>query len=140
MNYASSIHILLVSAALAAAAPAAATTGTAAKSEGAVAYLASGKSQEDAAALRHVARYYPLELEFARKAAPGGQQPADIEVMIKDRNGRLMLRAKAEGDVMLANLPAGEYVVSATYGGIAILQNLTLAQGQHRKLSFEWKS
>ena len=141
MKQASSIGIVLVTAALAGAAPAAAATGTADKSNGsAVAWLASGKSKEDAAAMRHVARYYPLELEFARKAAPRPQQPADIEVMIKDRSGRLMLRAKAEGDLMLANLPAGEYAVSATYNGIPILQNVTVERDQHRKLSFEWKN
>jgi hypothetical protein len=135
-----SFGILLFTAALAAAAPAAATTGTADKSDGAVAYLASGKSKEDTAAMRHVARYYPLELEFARKTAPRLQQPADIDVMIKDRNGKLMLRAKAEGDLLLANLPVGNYAVSATYNGTAILQNVTVEQGQHRKLNFEWQN
>lgn len=136
----SSFGILLFTATLAAAAPAAATTGTAEKSEGAVAYLASGKSNEDTVAMRHVARYYPLELEFARKAAPRLQQPADIDVMIKDRYGKLVLRAKTEGDLLLANLPAGEYAVSATYNGAAILQKVTVEQGQHRKLNFEWKN
>ena len=141
MNNSSSFGILRLTAALAAAAPAAATTGTAEKSEGpAVAYLASGKSKEDTAAMRHVARYYPLVLEFARKAAPRPQQPADIDVMIKDRSGKLMLRAKAEGDLLLANLPAGEYAVSATYNGVAILQNVAVEEGKHRKLDFEWKN
>jgi hypothetical protein len=135
-----SFGILLFTAALAATAPAAATTGTADKSEGTVAYLASGKSKEDSAAMRHVARYYPLELEFARKAAPRLKQPADIDVMIKDRNGKLMLRAKAEGDLLLANLPAGEYAVSATYNGVAILRSVTVEKGQHRKHNFEWKN
>ena len=141
MNNSSSFGILLFTAALAAAAPAAAATGAAEKSEGpVVAYLASGKSKEDAAAMRHVARYYPLELEFARKAAPRLPQPAEIDVMIKDRSGKLMLRAKAEGDLLLANLPVGEYAVSATYNGITILQNVTVERGQHRKLNFEWKN
>jgi len=136
----SSFGILLFTAALAAAAPAAATKDTAKKSEGAVAYLASGKSKDDTAAMRHVARYYPLVLEFARKAAPRPQQPADIDVMIKDRSGKLVLRAKAEGDLLLANLPAGEYAVSATYNGVAILQNVAVEEGKHRKLNFEWKN
>lgn len=135
----SSFGILLFTA-LAAAAPAAATTGLADKSDSAVAYLAGGKSGEDAAAMRHVARYYPLELEFIRKAPPRGQQPADIDVMIKDRNGKLVLRAKADGNMLLANLPAGQYAVSATYNGVAILHSVTVEQGQHRKLNFEWKN
>ena len=135
----SSFGILLFSAALAATTPAAATTGAAEKNEGAVAYLASGKSKEDTAAMRHVARYYPLELEFARRAAPRLQQPADIDVMIS-RNGKLMLRAKAEGDLLLADLPAGEYAVSATYNGVAILQNVSVEMGQHHKHNFEWKN
>jgi hypothetical protein len=136
----SSFGILLFTAALAAAVPAAATTGTAEMSAGTVAYLASGKSKEDSAAMRHVARYYPLVLEFARKAAPRLQQPGDIDVMIKDRNGKLMLRAMAEGDLLLANLPVGEYAVSATYNGVPILQNVTVEKGQHHKLDFEWKN
>ncbi len=136
----SAFGILLFTAALAAAAPAAATTGTADRSGGAVAYLASGKSKEDTAAMRHVARYYPLELEFARKGPSLRQQPADIDVMIKNRDGKLMLRAKAEGDLLLANLPVGEYAVSATYSGVVILQNVTVEQGKHRKLTFEWKN
>lgn len=140
MNYASSIGILFVTAALGVAAPAAATTGTAQKSEGTVTYLASGKSREDMAAMKHVARYYPLELEFARKAASGPKQPSDIDVMIKDRDGRLVLRAKAEGDLMLASLPAGEYAVSATYDGIAIHHTVTIERDGHRKLNFEWKN
>ncbi len=136
----STFGILLFTAALAATTPAAATTGTADKREGAVEYLASGKSKEDTAALRHVARYYPLELVFARKATQRPQQPADIDVMIKAPNGKLVLRAKAEGDLLLANLPVGEYSVSATYNGVAILRNVSVEQGQHRKLDFEWKN
>jgi hypothetical protein len=136
----SSLSILLFTAALAATTPAAATTGTAEKRESAVEYLASGKSKEDTAAARHVARYYPLELEFARKAAQRPQQPSDIDVLIKDHKGKLVLRAKAEGDLLLANLPAGEYAVSATYNGTAILKNVTVEKGQHRKHNFEWKS
>ncbi len=136
----STFGILLFTAALAAAAPAAATTGTAEKRESNVEYLASGKSKVDTAALRHVARYYPLELGFTRKATQRLQQPADINVMIKDHSGKLVLRAKAEGDLLLANLPAGKYAVSATYNGVAILQNFSVEQGQHRKLDFEWKS
>jgi hypothetical protein len=140
MNHSTSIGILFVTAVLGAAAPAAAATGTAQKSEGTVSYLASGQGREDVAAMKHVARYYPLELEFARKAAPGARQPADIDVMIKDRNGRLVLRVKAEGDLLLASLPAGEYAVSATYDGIAILQTVTIERDGHRKLNFEWKN
>lgn len=136
----STLGILLFTAALAATAPAAATTSTAEKRESDVEYLASGKSKVDTAALRHVARYYPLELEFTRKPTQRLQQPADIDVMIKDRNGKLVLRAKAEGDLLLANLPAGEYAVSATHYGVAILQNFTVEQGQHRKLDFVWKN
>lgn len=140
MNNSSSIGILLFTAALAAAAPAAAITGTAEKGEGAVAYLASGKSAEDAAAMRHVARYYPLALEFARTGAPRHPQAGDIDVMIKDRHGKLVLRAKAEGDLLLASLPVGEYAVSASYNGVAILHSVTLEREQHRKLNFDWKN
>jgi len=140
MINASSFGVLLFTAALAVTAPAVANTGATGESESTVAYLASGKSQEDSAAMRHVARYYPLELEFVRKISPSRQQPPDINVMIKDRNGKLMLRAKAEGDLLLANLPAGEYAVSATYHGVAILQNVTVEKGQHRKHNFEWKN
>lgn len=131
--------IVLVTAALAAAAPAAATTGTATASEYAVTYLASGKSREDGAAMRHVARYYPLELEFARMTT-GGRQPADVDVMTKDRSGRLMLRAKVEGDLMLAQLPAGEYAVSASYNGVAVQKSVVVEQGRHHKLDFAWKN
>jgi len=105
------------------------------KRGGTLAYLASGKSKEDLAAMRHVARYYPLALEFARKA-----QSADIDIMIKDRHGKLMLLAKAQGDLLLANLPAGEYAASATYNGVAILHNVTVETGQHRTHNFEWKN
>lgn len=133
------VGIVLVTAALAAAAPAAATTGAATTSESAVTYLASGKTRDDAAALRHVARYYPLELEFARPA-PGGRQPADVDVMIKDRSGRMMLRAKVEGDLMLAQLPAGEYAVSAICNGVALQKSVNVEQGRHHKLDFAWKS
>jgi len=133
------LGIVLFTAALAAAAPAAATTGAANTSESAVTYLAAGKTRDEAAALRHVARYYPLELEFARMA-PGGRQPADVDVMIKDRSGRLMLRAKVEGDLMLAQLPAGEYAVSASYNGVAIQKSVNVEQGRHHKLDFAWKN
>jgi hypothetical protein len=132
------VGIVLVTAAFAAAAPAAATTGAATTNESGIAYLASGKSREDAAAMRHVARYYPLELEFARMA-PGGK-PADIDVMIKDRSGRMMLRAKVEGDLMLAQLPVGEYAVSATYNGVAIQKSVKVEQGRRHKLDFAWKN
>jgi len=137
MKHTSAIGIVLCAAALAGAFPAAAAPKW---SDNSVAYLASGGSREDMAAMRHVARYYPLELEFARGPISPHRLAADIDVMIRDGNGKLVLRAKAEGELMLANVPVGEYAVSATYNGIAIMKNVTVERGGHRKLSFAWTS
>ncbi len=109
-------------------------------SQGEVAYLSGGIGVNEANAIKQVAKAYPLELEFVLKAKPKEQYLADVKVRIKDAHGRTMLDATAGGPFLLANLPAGNYTVSADRDGKVERQRIDIGAGEHRRLVFEWAS
>src|SRR5512146_3358400 len=83
--------------------------------QGAVAYRTGGIGEDESRAMREAARQYPLTLEFvSRTGEERGGYLADVDVSIKDNHGRQVLQAKAAGPFLLARLPAGQYMVTAS--------------------------
>ncbi|MDD5250336.1 MAG: carboxypeptidase-like regulatory domain-containing protein [Rhodocyclaceae bacterium] len=85
-------------------------------SQGLVTYRSGGIGEDEAKAMRQIARQYPLQLEFvAHEGDARGAYVADVNVSIRDGRGKEVLQTKADGPFLLARLPAGRYVVTAQY-------------------------
>ena len=106
--------------------------------QGPVTYISGGIGKDQAKAMNHVAKYYPLELEFLHKARPKDEYLADVKVRIKDRDQKMVLDVTSEGPFLLAKLPEGKYTISAEQNGIIETRDVQIASGKHRRLVFEW--
>ncbi len=108
--------------------------------EGQISYLTGGVSREEANAIKHAAKYYPLELEFLLKAKPQDEHLSDIKVRIKDGHDRMVLSVAANGPFLLARMPVGKYTVSAERNGKIEHRQIEIAAKEHRRVVFEWRS
>src|SRR3546814_5252763 len=70
--------------------------------QGTVTYISGGVGEDQAKAINHVAKYYPLELEFLHKAKPKDEYLADVKVRIKDTHQKMVLNVTSEGPFLLA--------------------------------------
>ncbi len=61
-----------------------------------------------------VQKQYSLKLIFARD---NGEYLADVGVQVRDSKGRTVLNTSSRGPVLLINLTAGSYKVSASLNG-----------------------
>jgi hypothetical protein len=106
--------------------------------QGTVTYISGGVGDDQAKAMNHVAKYYPLELEFLHKAKPKDEYLADVKVRIKDMHQKMVLNVTSEGPFLLAKLPEGKYTISAEQNGKIETRDVQIAAGKHRRLVFEW--
>jgi len=109
------------------------------ETEGAVTFRMGGIGSIEATAMRQAESRYPLSLEFAERAKPKDEFLANVEVTIKDHDGKTMLRTFSDGPFLLASLPDGNYTVTAVReGGQAQTRQVTVASGTPEHLVFEW--
>ncbi len=108
--------------------------------QGEVTYLTGGVGQTEANAIKHIAKYYPLELEFLLKAKPKDEYLSDVKVRIKDAHDKMVLNVTADGPFLLARMPAGKYTVSAERNGKIEHRQIEIAANEHRRVVFEWQS
>ena len=107
---------------------------------GEVTYIMGGVGQTEAAAIEHVAKYYPLELEFLQKAKSKNEYLSDVQVRIKDAHDKMVLNVNADGPFLLAKIPAGKYTVSAERNGRVEHRQVEITAKDHRRVVFEWQS
>lgn len=107
---------------------------------GDVTYLSGGVGQGEADAIKHVAKYYPLELEFLHKAKPRDEYLANVKIRIKDAHDKMVLDVTSDGPFLLAKMPAGQYTVSAEYRGKIHWRRVHVTASDHRRVIFEWQS
>ena len=120
--------------------PALASNLPATHRQGAVSYLSGGIGLSESDAIKHVAKAYPLELEFVLNAKPKAEYLADVKVQIKNAHDKTVLKATAGGPFLLAKLPAGKYTVSADRDGKVVHRLIQIAANGHQRVVFEWQS
>lgn len=106
--------------------------------QGNVTYLSGGIGQDEAAAMRREESKFPLMLEFVKQAKPRAQYLAGVEVTIKDRQGNTVLKAIADGPLLLADLPDGAYTVTAYDNGQTKRRDIVIASSKPERVVFEW--
>ena len=106
---------------------------------GVVAYVMGGIGEDEAKAIGQAAKYYPLECEFVRKAAPRDQYLAGVRIWIRDANQKVVLDLTSNGPFLLARLPDGPYTVSAQHGAHVERRHVNVAGSERRRLVFEWR-
>ena len=114
----------------------AADSSLAPRREGSIEYRTGGVGKDERDALLLASREYPLKLVFA-----GRQQTdfvAEVKVWILDSNGRTVLDADDAGPLFFADLPPGQYRITATLRGQTFEQKATVTPGKQTQVAFYW--
>ena len=106
--------------------------------QGDVTYLMGGVGKEEAAALRKDEANFPVTLEFLKHAKPHAEYVSNVNVTIKDHEGKTMLNTVADGPLLLAKLPDGKYKISASDNGMSKERNIVVASQKPERIVFEW--
>ncbi|WP_233884455.1 fructose-bisphosphate aldolase [Paraburkholderia flagellata] len=119
------------------------TTATAgvlppAEHEGDIAFLSGGIGSDQSAAFKSAMHQYPLSLEFARQSAGGNEYLANVPVKIADMHGTPLLSTRTRGPFMLVSIPAGRYVITASYGGNTERRTVDIGKTTGAHETFIW--
>jgi hypothetical protein len=105
---------------------------------GQVEYMSGGIGTDEAAAVEHAGKQWPLTLEFAVKDRQRADFVADVKVVVRDAKGHAALQATAGGPFLLAGLAPGHYAVAATFGGKTLHEKVDIKHGHPAKALFIW--
>lgn len=89
-------------------------------------YVCGGIGSDESTAMRAAMKSHALSLLFARA---DGAYLASVAVEIRATQGGSGLSLRADGPVCLVDLPAGAYVVEATFEGRTQRRELSLGGG-----------
>jgi hypothetical protein len=101
-----------------------------------ISYLSGGIGTEEREALRAKENEFNLRLSFASQNSEylGGAQ-----VVVKDKKGKTVLDATADGPLFFAELPQGSYTVTATALGKTFRREARISAKGRAQLHFTWK-
>jgi hypothetical protein len=99
-------------------------------------YVAGGIGANEQDRLNERASDFNLKLVFTLKE---GNYLADVNVPVKDHQGRTSVQDVAGGPFFFARMPAGQYTVAATYDGRTVTRKVNLGNGLHTEY-LRWPS
>ena len=100
-------------------------------------FVTGGVAKEDADYLRAQAASYSLELTFSKSTREGQAFAADVQVVVRDAQGNVVLSIPSAEPILLARLPPGRYSIAATLDGRTRTAEVSLGGG-HQKVGFTW--
>jgi hypothetical protein len=106
------------------------------KSYGNIPYVSGGVGLEERDALAQMSRDYNLKLSFA---VSSGNYLGDVNVVIKDVRGQVVLEAVSEGPWFFAKLPSGKYTIRVEVMGKAQQQSSQVPAKGQAQVNFFWK-
>ncbi|MDS4041462.1 MAG: hypothetical protein RKP20_09825 [Candidatus Competibacter sp.] len=101
----------------------------AAQSQNGITFVTGGIGKPEANAMKAAAKRYDLMLVFADRE---GHYLADVNVKIKDTKGNTVLDIVSD-PILLADLPAGRYIVRAEVDGKSLAKTLNLTGKTSRR-------
>jgi hypothetical protein len=107
------------------------------RTAGSVSYVSGGVGTESIDQLNSLARDFNLKLVFAMKS---GEFLSGVKVAIADAKGKPVLDDTSDGPWLLAKLPAGNYRVSASFGGDEVTQKIQVGADKLKVAYFRWAS
>ncbi len=111
------------------------------KTANGIEYVTGGFGEDGAAAFKQAEAGYPLSLVFAEDAGEGSRPyVADVNLLIKNEAGDVVMEVPAAGPYFLAKLKPGKYKVEATYMGKTQTQVVNVGQGGANQNVMAWKT
>ncbi len=104
-----------------------------------ISYISGGVGEGESTAILAEAKQWPLLLELSQLENGRGIWIFGSQIKITNAKGATIFDAKAEGPYMLVNLDVGDYVILASYQGVAQKKSISIKAGQSQKISIFWK-
>ena len=104
-----------------------------------ISYITGGVGQEETVAILAEAKQWPLTLELSQIENGRGVWIFGATIKITNSKKQSIFDAQADGPYMLINLESGDYVLEASYQGVAQKRALSINAGSPQKISIFWK-
>ena len=104
---------------------------------GGVSYLSGGIGLDESEAIKSAEKDFALSLLFVQTKR--GEYLSDVKVGITDKAGKTVLDAVADGPMLLATLPAGEYKLSAESEGNTLVKTVRVTGKGVVRAVFIWQ-
>lgn len=105
---------------------------------GSITYVSGGVGQGEALKMKKMASQYPLEVVFVQKTHQREAYLAEVKVQIKNATGETVLDITTDGPILLADLPAGAYLITAEYNNIIKSNRVRISAKKHQRTVFLW--
>jgi len=102
-----------------------------------VAVLSGGVGAQEQQALAAREKDFNLKLVFS---VMQGNYLANVAVIVRDAKGQALMEHVAQGPLLLAQLPAGIYQVSATHDGKTVNREIRVSGGRLHTEHFRWRA
>lgn len=117
--------------------PTSAGNGQIATTANGIKYITGGIGEEEAAAMRQVAKNYSLNLVFSEGS---GGKITGVNAVIYNEHGESVFRIKGANPLLYVALPSGKYRVLASYEGQKQGFVFELDDKTNKKLILNWKN
>jgi len=104
-----------------------------------VTFVSGGIGFCESQKMRRISQDYQLELLFLEKTAQRESFLAGVPVQITDSKGSLAIDTISKGPLLLAKMPAGRYIITASYDGIVRTHYLRI-DDKHQRVVFSWRT
>lgn len=105
------------------------------KKMGEVSYVSGGVGKPEREQLQALEKEFNLKLVFAQA---NGKYVANVRIVLSDAQGRKLLEHVANGPFFMVRVPAGEYSVTATFGGKPQTRKIEVAADRLRTEILHW--
>lgn len=107
---------------------------------GSTKFISGGVGIDECKALQTDACNWSLQLMFSevKSGTTVGAWVSDVDISIKDKDGNSVLSTISEGPLVLVNLPAGAYTLTANYLGKVAVRSILIREGQSQTVSVSW--
>jgi len=107
---------------------------------GDITYVSGGTCSDEAQHMKNIAKDYPLEVVLVEKTIENENESyiADVHVKIINAEEKILLDIRTEGPFLLANLPDGEYQISADYDNNTQVKTVKIDNKKHARIVFLW--
>jgi len=106
------------------------------QTSGGVSFLSGGIGLDESSAIKAAEKDFALSLLFVQTRR--GEYLSDVKVGIKDKAGKTVLETVADGPMLLARLPAGDYKVSAEHEGKTLAKTVKVGTKGVTRATFVW--
>lgn len=101
-------------------------------------YITGGFGLDESTAIKEAMPDYSLVFTFASSDKGRAVYVSNVQVVIRDSNDFTMFNAESDGPFLLAQMPAGNYIVHATYKNKTLSRTINVVANKSNRVVFDW--